>query len=142
MKILQSCLMGILFALSTSYTLVTISVFERGGSITGEGLLVQLCIAVVMGIAIGAASLIFTIEKLPLTVATVIHFSVVTVINLIAGIFGDWFENTQSVITVFIAQVIVYIIIWAVIYILNKREIESINTLLQEGRNKEDANHH
>ena len=142
MTYLRSCLLGVLISLSTSYIILTLSVFTENRSISGDELLHQLLIAIVMGIVIGLATTIYVVDKLPFTIATIIHFTVVTFVVMSAGIVGQWFDFNEpsSIIKVFINEVIAYLIIWVVIYILMKQEVAQLNQLIQE-RRREDEQH-
>ena len=93
-----------------------------------------------MGIVIGLATTIYHLDKFSLIVATIIHFSIVTVVVLVAGTVGLWFDwsHPSSIIGVFISEVIAYIIIWIVIYILMKQEVEQLNQLIRERRLKDE----
>ncbi|WP_431027209.1 DUF3021 domain-containing protein [Lysinibacillus sp. LZ02] len=136
MTYLRSCLLGVLISLSTSYIILTLSIFTENRSISGDELLHQLLIAIVMGIIIGLATTIYVSDKLSFTVATIIHFTIVTLVVMSAGIVGQWFDLNEpsSIMKVFINEVIAYLIIWGIIYILMKREVEQLNTLIQERR--------
>ena len=70
---------------------------------------------------------------------TIIYFGIVTLVVLIAGTVGQWFDWNQpsSIIGVFISEVITHLIIWIVIYIFMKQEVEQ---LIQE-RRLEDEQH-
>ena len=133
---IRSCLLGILISLSTSYIILTLSLLSDHADISSKELMQQLVIAIVMGIVIGLATTIYFLDKFSLTIATIIHFSIVTVVVLVAGTVGQWFSWHQpsSIIGVFISEVIAYIIIWIVIHILTKQEVEQLNQLIQERR--------
>ena len=137
---IRSCLLGILISLSTSYIILTLSLLSDHADISSKDLMQQLVIAIVMGIVIGLATTIYHLDKFSLTVATIIHFSIVTVVVLVAGTVGQWFDWNQpsSIIGVFISEVIAYIIIWIVIHILTKQEVEQLNQLIQERRLKDE----
>lgn len=137
---IRSCLLGILISLSTSYIILTLSLLADHAAISSEELMQQLVIAIVMGIVIGLATTIYHLDKFSLIVATIIHFSIVTVVVLVAGTVGLWFDWHQlsSIIGVFISEVIAYIIIWIVIYILMKQEVEQLNRLIRERRLKDE----
>ena len=137
---IRSCLLGILISLSTSYIILTLSLLSDHADISSEDLMQQLVIAIVMGIVIGLATTIYYLDKFSLIVATIIHFSIVTLVVFLAGTVGQWFDWNQpsSIIGVFISEVIAYIIIWIVIHILMKHEVEQLNQLIQERRLKDE----
>ena len=133
---IRSCLLGILISLSTSYIILTLSLLSDHVDISSRELMQQLLIAIVMGIVIGLATTIYFLDKFSLTIATIIHFSIVTVVVLVAGTVGQWFEwnEPSSIVGVFIIEVIAYIVICIVINILIKQEVEQLNQLIRERR--------
>ena len=133
---IRSCLLGVLISLSTSYIILTLSLLSDNANISSEELMQQLIIALAMGIVIGLATTIYQLDKFSLTITTIIHFSIVTVVVLVAGTVGQWFDWNQpsSIIGIFISEVIAYIVIWIVIHILTKQEVEQLNQLIQERR--------
>ena len=137
---IRSCLLGILISLSTSYIILTLSLLADNADISSEELMQQLLIAIVMGIVIGLATTIYFLDKFSLTIATIIHFTIVTVVVLVAGTVGQWFDwnEPSSIIGVFISEVIAYITIWIVIHILMKQEVEKLNELIKERRSKDE----
>ena len=137
---IRTCLLGILISLSTSYIILTLSLLSDNAEISSEELMQQLIIALAMGIVIGLATTIYFLDKFSLTIATIIHFSIVTVVVLVAGTVGQWFSWHQpsSIIGVLIIEVIAYIVIWIVIHILTKQEVEQLNQLIQERRVKDE----
>lgn len=137
---IRTCLLGILISLSTSYIILTLKRFTHDADISGNELMNELFIALAMGIVIGLATTIYFLDKFSLTIATIIHFLIVTVVVLVAGTVGQWFDWNQpsSIIGVFIIEVIAYIIIWIVIHILTKQEVEQLNQLIQERRLKDE----
>lgn len=141
LKWIQSGLLGFLIGLSTSYIILTIDLIAEGNSsITGQELLTQVIIASVMGIIIGFLSRIFALENISLLLATIIHFLGVTLIVIVAGYFGSWFtlSHLESLGGVIISEIIAYIIIWGVTYILIKDELKQLNRLIQERRESHD----
>ena len=103
---IRSCLLGILISLSTSYIILTLSLLSDNADISSKELMQQLVIALAMGIVIGLATTIYFLDKFSLTIATIIHFSIVTVVVLVAGTVGQWFDWNQpsSIIGVFIIR--------------------------------------
>ncbi|MFJ7648569.1 DUF3021 domain-containing protein [Lysinibacillus sp. NPDC097279] len=131
MKILRMMIIGLLFSLSSSYILVTLSIVSNHAIVTGPELLEQVIIATILGIVIGTLSLIFEIERLLFSVQLVVHFIAVTLCVMIAGYFGRWFEH-GGIMYVLVSELIIYFIVWCVLYILQKSEIEEINHVIQK----------
>lgn len=144
MKWIQKGLLGLLIGLSTSYIILTISLLMKGNStITGQELLHQIIIAGIMGIIIGFGSKIYDIDRLPFTVATVIHYAFVTCVVFVAGCFGKWFDisNLKTFTSVMVSQTISYVIIWCIVFILTKRDVEQFNDILLERRKSHEKHH-
>ncbi len=136
-KILRFSVIGILISLSSSYTILTLNILAiPNASVTGKELLEQVIIAVLLGIMIGLISLIFEIESLNFSGQLFIHFIVVIICVLVAGYFGDWYDfaKKSTVVSLFISILVIYIITWGIILLLQKRDIEEINRIIQNRR--------
>ncbi|MET4561062.1 type III secretory pathway component EscS [Lysinibacillus parviboronicapiens] len=131
MRILSMMIIGLLFSLSSSYVLVTISIVSNNAVVTGPELLEQIIIAAILGIVIGLLSLIFELERLLFTIQLALHFLAVTLCVFIAGYFGRWFEHS-GMFYVFVSEVIIYSIVWCILYVLQINDIEKINQELQK----------
>ncbi len=131
MRILSMMIIGLLISLSSSYILVTLSIVSKNTVVTGPELLEQIIIAAILGIVIGLLSLIFELERLLFTIQLTLHFSAVTLCVFTAGYFGRWFENS-SIFYVFISEVIIYFIVWCILYVLQKIDIQEINNAIQK----------
>lgn len=137
-KIIRSCLIGLLIGLSCSYVLVTISTqADPDAVLTGRDLLVQLIIAAAMGIAIGLVTMIFETAFFSLPVQLLIHFSFVTLCVFIGGIFGSWFSDVSTFMLVFLNELIIYALVWFFILLTMKREVDEINEHLQSRKRRE-----
>lgn len=134
MKILRMIVIGILIALSSSYILVTISVLSDSNTlISGEALLQQIIIATVLGAAIGPLSLLFEAERIPFALQLLSHLISVTLFVVVAGYFGEWFTHF-GIVNVLISEAIIYFIVWMMMYLLQKKDIEQINKMIQKRR--------
>lgn len=131
MKILRMMIIGLLISLSSSYILVTLSVMSNHSTIVGAELFEQIIIAAILGVVIGSLSLIFEIERLPFSIQLIVHFIAVTCCVMIAGYFGRWFEHS-SILYVLVAEIIIYFIVWCILYVLQKNDIEEINNEIQK----------
>ncbi|MEC1179664.1 DUF3021 domain-containing protein [Metasolibacillus meyeri] len=132
MKILRMIIIGILIALSSSYILVTISILPKANVlISGEELLNQILIAAILGTAIGLLSLLFELERLSFLLQLALHLMGVTSFVLIAGYFGQWFKHF-GIGNVLISEAIIYVIVWSMMYLLQKKDVEQINAAIQK----------
>lgn len=131
-KIIRSCLIGLLIGLSCSYILVTIGMLtDPDAVLNGRDLLLQLLIAAAMGIAIGFVTLIFDTSFFSLPIQLFIHFSFVTLCVFIGGLVGSWFSDGSTFMLVFLNELIIYAIVWFFILLTTKREVDEINEFLQ-----------
>lgn len=131
MKFIRMMTIGLLISLSSSYVLVTVSVLSNNAVMSGSELLVQIIIAAILGAVIGLLSTIFDMERLPFITQLILHLIAVTLCVMIAGYFGRWFEHS-GIKYVLISEAIIYFIVWCILYILQKNDIEKINYAIQK----------
>lgn len=138
MTILRMMILGLLFSLSASYTVI--AVFNPGVTFTSEELFYQFIIAAILGPVIGVGSLIFYIEKLTLFWQLFVHFIFVTASVLVAGRFGNWYGDGSflSLGKLLFIQVIIYIVIWIILNLIAQRDIAKINEKLQRKQEKKE----
>lgn len=135
-KVIQFILIGALIGLSTSYIVMTFVLLgDSTLSLTGEELLLQLSLALILGIACGLVSLIFTVETLPYLAKLAIHYVVTLLLVLICGTFGDWYESPmedpiQFIFFIFL-QLFIYLVILVGIYLMDLKQLKAINRQLQ-----------
>jgi len=130
-KLLQTIVISILISLSCSYILVTLSVItDPTATMTGKELLEQIIVAAILGAVLGPLSFIFEIERLPFLLQLLLHLTAVTLCVLTAGYFGGWFEHFGFQ-KVLISEAIIYILIWCMMFILQKKDIAQINNAIK-----------
>lgn len=79
----------------------------------------------------GGMNAIYQIERLPLMVAILIHGGVLYVSYLGTYLVNGWLELSALPLMVFTAIFIAgYFIIWAVIYLINKKRTKRLNAIL------------
>ena len=87
----------------------------------------------------GGMNAIYQIERLPVMLAILIHGIVLYVSYLIVYLVNDWLKRGFTPILVFSAIFVVgYMMIWAIIYSVNKKNTERINKQLKQ-RKKHDS---
>lgn len=80
----------------------------------------------------GGMNVIYQIERLPLMAAISIHGGVLYVSYLLTYLVNDWLDWGAAPILVFTGIFIVgYLLIWAVIYSITKRNTDRINEILK-----------
>jgi hypothetical protein len=97
----------------------------------------QLCIGIfsitALAFVAGGMNAIYQIERLPLMVAILIHGSVLYTGYLGTYLLNDWLDFGILPIIVFTAIFVVgYIVIWAIIYSIIKRNTEKLNEMLKK----------
>ena len=97
----------------------------------------EVCLGIVSlsGLAIiaGGMNFVYQIERLPLMAAISVHGSVLYVSYLATYLLNGWLEWGAAPVLVFSAIFVVgYLLIWAVIYSINKRNTDKINAGLKK----------
>ena len=97
----------------------------------------QVCIGIFSITALtfiaGGMNTIYQIERLPLMVAILIHGGVLYISYLGTYLLNDWLDFGALPIIVFSAVFVVgYIVIWAIIYSIIKRNTDELNKILKQ----------
>ena len=97
----------------------------------------QVCIGIIsltsLAFISGGLNALYQLERLPLMVAILIHGSVLYVGYLVTYLINDWLDFGVIPIIVFSAIFVVgYIVIWAIIYSIIRRNIARINEMLKQ----------
>ena len=81
----------------------------------------------------GGMNVIYQIERLPLMVAILIHGGVLYVSYLTTYLLNDWLDWGTAPVLVFTGIFVIgYLLIWAVIYSIIKRNTEKLNIILKQ----------
>ena len=81
----------------------------------------------------GGMNVIYQIERLPLMVAILIHGGVLYISYLVTYLINDWLEWGVTPILVFSGIFVFgYLVIWAIIYSIVKRNTEKLNIILKQ----------
>jgi hypothetical protein len=97
----------------------------------------QVCIGIfsitALAFIAGGMNAIYQIERLPLMVAILIHCGVLYIGYLGTYLLNDWLDFGVMPIVVFSAIFVVgYIVIWAIIYSIIKRNAAKLNKMLKQ----------
>ena len=97
----------------------------------------QVCIGIfslsALAFIAGGMNVIYQIERLPLMVAILIHGCVLYVSYLGTYLLNDWLEWGVTPILVFSGIFVLgYLVIWAIIYSIVKRNTEKLNMMLEQ----------
>ena len=97
----------------------------------------QVCIGIFSITALtfiaGGMNAIYRVERLPLMVAILIHGGILYISYLVTYLLNDWLDFGVMPIVLFTAIFVVgYIVIWAIIYSIIKRNTAKLNKMLKE----------
>ncbi len=97
----------------------------------------QVCIGIfsitALAFIAGGMNAIYQIERLPLMVAILIHGGILYISYLVTYLLNDWLDFGVMPIVVFTAIFVVgYIVIWAIIYSIIKRNTAKLNKMLKQ----------
>ena len=97
----------------------------------------QVCIGIfsltALAFIAGGLNALYQIERLPLLMAILIHGSVLYVSYLATYLINDWLDFGAFPIIIFSAIFVVgYIVIWAIIYSIIKRNTARVNEILKQ----------
>ena len=108
----------------------------------------QVCIGIfslsALAFIAGGMNAIYQIEKIPLMVAILIHGGILYISYLVTYLLNDWLDFGALPIIVFSAVFVVgYIVIWAIIYSIIKRNTDQLNKMLKQKKQsvKEDLSY-
>ena len=103
------------------------------GTLTVHEVCIGICSLTALAFIAGGMNAIYQIERLPLMVAILIHGSALYIGYLGAYLLNDWLEFGVLQIILFTAIFIVgYIIIWAIIYSIIRRNTAKLNGMLKK----------
>ena len=105
--------------------------FTKICSTEAGAVLFQLITMFIFGAIMGSSSLIFEKENWSLLKRTIIHFLILTCSFMIVALLGGYVNNTSWGIFSILSFVFIYAIIWIVIYMKTKKEIEKLNESLK-----------
>ena len=87
----------------------------------------------VLAFIAGGMNVLYQIERLPLTVAILIHGGILYVAYLATYLLNDWLERGTMPLMVFSAIFVLgYLAVWAVIYSVTRRNTKKLNQMLQQ----------
>ena len=103
---------------------------------SGADLLHQFLFALLLGVLIGCANSLFLIKHWPYIAVLTLHYGIVLCSVYTVGFFGNWFSFNESstLILLFIEATVIYIIVWCFIFFSIKRDIKQMNDVLKQNR--------
>lgn len=96
----------------------------------------EVCVGIVslsvLAFIAGGMNILYQIERLPLTLAILIHGSVLYVSYLMTYLVNGWLERGMTPMLVFTGIFVLgYIAVWTIIFRTNKRRTSRLNAILQ-----------
>ena len=118
---------------------IVYSILKQVG-VVGTLTVMQVCIGIfslsALAFIAGGMNAIYQIERMPLMTAILIHGSVLYVGYLCTYLLNDWLDFGVIPIIVFTAIFVVgYIVIWAIIYSIIRRNTAKLNEMLKKKQN-------
>ena len=104
----------------------------------------QVCVGIfslsALAFIAGGMNVVYQIERLPLMVAILIHGGVLYISYMGTYLINDWLEWGVIPILAFSGIFIVgYLVIWAIIYSIIKRNTEKLNQVLKKKQQREES---
>ncbi|MEK4427411.1 DUF3021 domain-containing protein [Solibacillus sp. FSL K6-1523] len=136
MRYFRILIISVLISLSCSYIIMSLNILATNEVMTGQQLVEEVIIAIVLGVAISVISQIFEVERIPFIGQLLVHILGILVLVFAAGYFGNWYDvsDLSTVMFVLIATVIIYIGTWWVIQNLIKKDIDELNQTIKKRR--------
>ena len=103
----------------------------RMGSVPAA-ILVQSLVSGMYGSFALAGTLFYDIEQWSLTRSSVMHFLVIAVLYVPTAMFLGWANSATEILIVEGILLVAYFIIWLVIYLRYKKEVRSLNEMLNK----------
>ena len=99
----------------------------------------EICLGIVslsaLAFIAGGMNMIYQVERLPLMAAISIHGAVLYIAYLVTYLVNGWLERGITPLLVFSAIFILgFLLIWAGIYFITKRNTERLNEILKQDR--------
>ncbi len=116
-------------------------VLQKTGTVTSLSVN-QVCIGIfsitALAFIAGGMNVVYQMERLPLMVAIFLHGAVLYISYLVTYLLNNWLDAGAAPIIVFsVVFVVGYIIIWAVIYSIIKKNTDRLNIKLMRQQKKE-----
>ena len=136
-SILEFCRRGLVACGSGPMVLVVLYLILQQRGILQTLTVNEVCLGIVslsaLAFVAGGMNMIYQIERLPLTLAILIHGGVLYVSYLVTYLVNDWLECGLMPILVYSGIFILgYLAVWAVIYSITKKRTTRINEMLQQ----------
>ena len=104
----------------------------------------EVCLGIIslsaLAFIVGGMNFIYQIERLPLMAAIAIHGAALYVSYLVTYLLNNWLEHSMIAFLAFTGIFALgYLIIWAIIYAVTKRNTDHFNKILRQKQQNRDA---
>ena len=79
-------------------------------------------------------------EPLPLAAATALHAAVIILTFIPVALFLGWVSGPVEIIIISAVQLTVFFIIWLIMYLIYKKQVKELNTLMNNRKNEDEEN--
>lgn len=136
MRFVRLLILSVLISLSCSYVVMSSIVLSKGSMMSGQDLLWQVLLAVILGVAIGCMSFIFYAERLAYGLQLIIHFIGICILVYTVGYYGNWYDvqELSTLILVFGIIIVIYILSWIIVRSVIKNDVQQLNEVINEKR--------
>lgn len=135
MKWIQNIILGCLISLSASYISITVITLNKSHKLwSGEELLEQILLTLILGVVIGTATLLFEIESWSYLGILTLHFLIVLVSVFTVGALGGWYDigNSATIFFLVCEIIVIYIVVSFITIVLRTIEIKKLNEVLKK----------
>ena len=137
----EFCRRGIVACGFGPLILVVVYLILQHGGVVETLSVGEVCIGIVSLFALafiaGGMNVVYQIERFPLMVAIFIHGVVLYISYLLTYLVNDWLDWGTAPILVFTGIFVVgYLLIWAIIYSIIKRNTDRVNEAMKKSRQK------
>ncbi len=132
---LLGMLTGSLIAWLTAGTLVN----DRLAAWTGSdpaAVILQTLISGLLGSVAMGGTVVYEIERWPLTACSVTHYLMTEVSYVVIALLLGWVDSLQGLLIMLAIQLVVYVIIWLIMYRRYQAQVRELNELLKESKSK------
>lgn len=140
-KILEFIRRGMMVSALGPLVLVVFYVILQHQGIIQTVTVNEVCLGIVslsiLAFIAGGMNVIYQFERLPLTLAILIHGCVLYISYLVTYLINGWMEfGTAPILVYSIIFILGYLTVWAVIYFVSRRNTKKLNALLEKNNKK------
>ena len=143
-KIIKLFLLGLLLGIAACSLVTTLTCdafpaspafVDRIGDLR-TALLVQLLISALYGAVCMGSTVLYDVDRLPLSLTSLIHCLICIVPFLFISNFLCWVEGTAQTLIMAGAQLAAYFVVWLVLYLIYRKQTKELNDIQNQKANK------